>query len=191
MTERRERVDAARNRAAILRATEELLRDDTADRVPIEAIAARAGVGKGTVFHRFGNRAGLLRALIDQRVDELRTRVEEGPPPLGPGAPPRERLAAFLAATVGLAVRNIAVITAYEQAAPDRHAQPAYRFWHEHVRGLIAAARPDLDAELVAHILLGSLHADLVTHLIRRGESDRLVATLRQVTDALLPDDGS
>src|SRR5262245_35183506 len=100
MGERRERADAARHRAAILRATEDLLRDDTAARVPIEAIAARAGVGKGTVFHRFGNRAGLLRALIEQRVEELRDRVENGPPPLGPGAGPRERLAAFLAATV-------------------------------------------------------------------------------------------
>ena len=41
----RERADAARNRAAILRATEELLAERGAEHVSLDAVAAAAGVG--------------------------------------------------------------------------------------------------------------------------------------------------
>ena len=57
------RQDAARNRRAILLATEELLSRHRPDEVTIEQVAAAAGVGKGTVFHRFGSRLGLMVAL--------------------------------------------------------------------------------------------------------------------------------
>jgi hypothetical protein len=48
-------------------------------------------------------------------------------------------------------------------------------------------ARPDLDAELLGHLLLGSLHSDLVLHLLRRGETERLTATLHELITTLLP----
>ncbi|MEV4750234.1 hypothetical protein AB0K21_28045 [Streptosporangium sp. NPDC049248] len=41
--------------------------------------------------------------------------------------------------------------------ASGRRRPPVYRFWHGHTSALIAARRPDLDGELLAHILLGSL----------------------------------
>ncbi|HEX6526564.1 MAG TPA: hypothetical protein VF070_42090 [Streptosporangiaceae bacterium] len=34
---------------------------------------------------------------------------------------------------------------------------PVYAFWHSHISGLIAAERPDADADLIAHVLLGAL----------------------------------
>jgi AcrR family transcriptional regulator len=191
--ERRERADAARNRRAILDAAEELLRRHEPDQVSVERVAVAAGVGKGTVFHRFGSRAGLMRALMEERALALREAVTTGPPPLGPGAPPRERLAAFLEATVALASRAIGLITAHERAlATQKHPEgpretnPVYLFWHGHATSLIAEARPDLDAELVAHILLGTLHNEPVAQLIRRGESERLVACLRDLVTTLL-----
>src|SRR5438094_10655888 len=96
MIERRERADAARNRRAILRATEDLLARHGPEHVSIEQVAAAAGVGKGTVFHRFGSRAGLMRALAEERIRSFQDNCAAGPPPLGPGAQPRERLVAFL-----------------------------------------------------------------------------------------------
>ena len=39
----------------------------------MEQVAA-AGVGKGTVFHRFGNRNGLMYALMVQRARRWRKR---------------------------------------------------------------------------------------------------------------------
>ncbi|MBF6223470.1 helix-turn-helix transcriptional regulator, partial [Nocardia abscessus] len=94
----RERADAARNRRAILAATRALLAEHGAEGVTMERVAAVAGVGKGTIFHRFGSRAGLLQELMAEPALALREAVASGPPPLGPGAPPADRLVAFFAA---------------------------------------------------------------------------------------------
>src|SRR5947208_16920328 len=115
-----ERADAARNRRAILRATEELLEENDLSQVSMDRVAAAAGVGKGTVFHRFGTREGLMRALVESRVQALSSAVESGPPPLGPGAPPADRLVAFFAAVIELATKNVKVMAAFEQASTDR-----------------------------------------------------------------------
>jgi len=168
--------------AAILAAAEELLATDPES--SIEDIARTAGVSKGTVFHRFGSRAGLVRELIGKRAQEVLDAMAGGPPPLGPGAPAGERLVAFFDAVITLATRNIGLMAAYEQTE-DRQAGAMYQTWHQHVTALLTESRPDLDGELLAHILLGSLHSDLVLHLLRRGETERLRGTLHQLVSTL------
>ena len=83
----RERADAARNRRRILAAAERLFEQRGVAEVPMEAIAEEAGVGKGTLFRRFGDRAGLAWALIDERERGFQDAFIRGPAPLGPGAP--------------------------------------------------------------------------------------------------------
>ena len=61
-----ERGDAARNRALLLDAARRLIAERGADAVSMDDIAAAAGVGKGTVFRRFGSRAGLMMVLLDE-----------------------------------------------------------------------------------------------------------------------------
>jgi AcrR family transcriptional regulator len=184
-----ERADAARNRRAIMAATEELLARYEPSQVSIERIAAAAGVGKATVFHRFGSRAELMHTLALERAEALRAAVLEGPPPLGPGAPARERLLAFVDAMVELASRTIGLLTAAEQATiaggVPRHENPVHVFWHGHVATLLAAANPGIDAELQAHVLLGTLHDSLVIRLLRDGDAERVAATLRDLVTAL------
>ncbi|NED22229.1 helix-turn-helix transcriptional regulator, partial [Streptomyces sp. SID9913] len=92
------RADAARNRARLLEAAARLVAERGADGLTMEAVAVAANVGKGTVFRRFGDRTGLLSALLDHSERKLQTAFLTGPPPLGPGAPPAERLRAFGAA---------------------------------------------------------------------------------------------
>jgi len=94
--QRRERADAAANRVRILEATRLVLVERGAEGITIDAVAARAGVGKGTVFRRFGDRSGLFQALLDEQLRVFQDAFMFGAPPLGPGAPPKERLAAFL-----------------------------------------------------------------------------------------------
>jgi AcrR family transcriptional regulator len=198
---RRERADAARNRRAILDATEQLLAAHRPQDISMEQVAAAAGVGKGTVFHRFGNRTGLMYALMVERAQAVEEAVTTGPPPLGPGAPDRDRLLAFLDAIVEVVGRNKSLLAelAYSAAAeppPDkavargRDGHPVYRFWHGHISALIAAQRPgadaDADAEMIAHILLGSLHSEPVLNQLTAEGPARLSAAIRALADAVL-----
>ena len=91
--ERRERADAAHNRRRVLAAAEELFASRGARAVTMEDIARAAGVGKGTLYRRFPDRASIAVALLDDHERALQERLLRGPPPLGPGAPPAERLA--------------------------------------------------------------------------------------------------
>jgi hypothetical protein len=61
-----ERGDAARNRALLVDAARRLIAARGPDTVTMDEIAAAAGVGKGTLFRRFGSRAGLMIVLLDE-----------------------------------------------------------------------------------------------------------------------------
>jgi RimJ/RimL family protein N-acetyltransferase/AcrR family transcriptional regulator len=188
---RPERADAVRNRLAIMAATEDLLTRYEPAQVSIERIAAAAGVGKATVFHRFGSRAELMQAVAHSRVESLRIAVTDGPPPLGPGAPARERLMAFLNALIEHASRSIGLLTAQEHAALtskiSRDENPIYLFWHGHIAALLSeAGGPALDADLQAHVILGSLHDATIARMLRDGQAERVAASLRQLAGALI-----
>ncbi|BCJ46876.1 TetR family transcriptional regulator [Actinoplanes ianthinogenes] len=190
------RADAARNRTALLRAVEELLTHHHPAQISMEQVAIAAGVGKGTVFHRFGSRDGLMRALVQERAHDLNVTVDQGPPPLGPGAPPRTRLLAFLSAVVDLVARNKGLLAALGPAAgpidqEPREAHPVYRRWHGHVAELAGQERPDLDADLLAHVLLAPLHSEPILDQLAREGGDRLTSTLHQLVTALLPAEAS
>lgn len=90
-----ERADAARNRLHLLTTAREMLAEQGQDRLTMDGLAERAGLGKGTVFRRFGSRAGIFQALLDDDERSFQQQVLAGPPPLGPGAPPLDRLIAF------------------------------------------------------------------------------------------------
>ncbi|WP_396446388.1 TetR/AcrR family transcriptional regulator [Actinomadura sp.] len=183
------RADAVRNRRAILRATEELLALHGPEHVSLDAVAAAAGVGKGTIFRRFGSRTGLFRELLAERAARIGEAIEGGPPPLGPGAPPRTRLVAFLDELATLAARNIALIAAHEQACADgKYDDPTYRRWHDHLTELLGELRPDADTEFLAHVLLGSFDGDLVRRITAHGGVTRLRAVVHDLATALVPE---
>ncbi|HEY8676010.1 MAG TPA: helix-turn-helix domain-containing protein [Candidatus Dormibacteraeota bacterium] len=64
---RRRRVDAQRNRRAILKAAEIVFRTQGAD-APIDEIARRAGVGVGTVYRNYPTKAAVIQAIIEARI---------------------------------------------------------------------------------------------------------------------------
>ena len=188
--QRAERSDAARNRNAVLRAAERLLAEGGGDRLSLDQVAAEAGVGKGTVYRGFGSRAGLLRALLEERSRGLREAVSSGPPPLGPGAPPRERLLAFLDALGSIAEDNAVLLAAHEQAcADDKFSDPSYLFWHRHLSTLLAETSPDLDTDLTAHALLAAFDGDLIRHTGRPGDPRRFTRAIQRMVTALLGPD--
>jgi AcrR family transcriptional regulator len=164
--ERRERADAARNRERVLRAARELFAERGVDVVTMEEIARRAGVAKGTVFHRFGDRSGLALALLDEHERAIQDAIVHGEPPLGPGAPPLERLLALLDALLDLSERHGDLLYAAEiNKAGARYATGAYGAWHRHVAVLLGELGVEGDPDVLAHAVLAPLGAELQRHL--------------------------
>ncbi|GHI63893.1 TetR family transcriptional regulator [Streptomyces asoensis] len=162
------RADAARNRARLLDAAARLIAEHGAAGVTMEAVAAAANVGKGTVFRRFGDRTGLLTALLDHSERNFQAAFLTGPAPLGPGAEPVERLRAFGVAMLRRAVDELDLQLAAEPGPDRRYSVPPRRVHHSHVALLLREALPDADAELLAHTLMGYLSPVLVHHLTRQ-----------------------
>ena len=155
-----ERADAARNRARVLAAADALFREHGVAAVSMDQIAVAAGVGKGTLFRRFGDKAGLAVALLDAQERVLQASILSGPPPVGPGAEPAARLVAFLDAYADFLDDNLDLVHMSETARPGaRYSIGAYRLWHRHVAYLLGEAGTT-DADYLAHALLAPLAAD-------------------------------
>jgi AcrR family transcriptional regulator len=170
---RAERADAARNRRRILAAAERLFSENGVACTSMDAIAVEAGVGKGTLFRRFGDRATLALAVLDESERALQDSILSGPPPLGPGSDPAERLVAFGAAMLDRLelhadlLFEAEVVSGGAWLASEPHA--VHRL---HIRALVARARPECDADYVADTLLGGLQAQVFVFQRRSREMD-------------------
>ncbi|WP_128434972.1 TetR/AcrR family transcriptional regulator [Streptomyces cyaneus] len=162
------RADAARNRARLLEAAARLIAEHGAAGVTMEAVAAEAGVGKGTVFRRFGDRTGLLTALLDHSAKKLQADFLGGPPPLGPGAPPVERLRAFGIAVLYRSAEQLDLQLAAQPEPTRRYSHPSARALHTHVTMLLRQTLPDADCDLLAQTLMAYLDPALINHLTRQ-----------------------
>jgi AcrR family transcriptional regulator len=159
-----ERADAARNRERILASAAELFSTRGPGCVSMDDVADHAGVGKGTVFRRFGSRAALAQALLSERERAFQEHFIRGAPPLGPGAPPRERLIAFGEGLLEHLQRHGELIAAAEVGGARLISAP-YAAYRQHVTLLLREADSSCDAELLAEMLLAALSAELFIHL--------------------------
>jgi AcrR family transcriptional regulator len=166
-----ERGDAARNRTLLLDAARRLIAERGADAVTTDDIAAAAGVGKGTLFRRFGSRAGMMMVLLDEDEKAQQQAFMFGPPPLGPGAPPLHRLLAY-------GRERLQFVHAHRALLSESNRDPLMRFnepmmlHHRHIRVLLedAGTTGDLDAQAFA--LHALLDADYVQfQLIERDQT--------------------
>lgn len=160
-----ERRDAARNREALLLAAARLVDACGIDAVTMDAVAHEAGVGKGTVFRRFESRAGLMAALLDRTETEWQGAVMSGPPPLGPGADPWERLMAFGRSRLDTVLTLADLIRAAGRSGNRSYA--AYSFAVMHVRYLLDELGVTGDLPLLAVALLAPLEAPILDQQVR------------------------
>ncbi|WAZ25730.1 TetR/AcrR family transcriptional regulator [Streptomyces cinnabarinus] len=151
------RADAARNRARLLEAAARLVAQHGAAGVTMEAVAAAAQVGKGTVFRRFGDRTGLLTALLDHSEKNFQAAVITGPAPLGPGAPPLDRLKEFGVALLRRSADELELQLAADPGPERRYSNAPRRFLRGHVLILLREIVPDADCELLALTLMAYL----------------------------------
>ncbi|WKG05490.1 TetR/AcrR family transcriptional regulator [Mycolicibacterium sp. HK-90] len=163
-----ERGDAARNRALILDAARRLIAERGPDAVSTDDIAAAAGVGKGTVFRRFGSRAALMMVLLDEDETAEQNAFMFGPPPLGPGAPPLERLLAYGADRLRFVHCHQALMSDAIRDPELRYSGP-FTLHRTHVRMLLESAGTTGNLDAQADALIALLDPDYVAHQIAAG----------------------
>ncbi len=183
-----ERADALRNRERILASAARLFGERGADCVSMDDVADAAGVGKGTVFRRFGSRAALAQAVLSDQERDFQEQIIRGDPPLGPGAPPRERLIAFGEGVLDQLDRH-ALLVAAAEVGGARFLSAPYGVYRLHVTLLLREADPGCDAELLAEMLLAALGADLYMYLrhARSLSLERLKSSWRELIGRVLP----
>ncbi|HEY4279679.1 MAG TPA: TetR/AcrR family transcriptional regulator [Conexibacter sp.] len=161
-----ERADAARNRRRVLAAARRLFERDGAGCTSMDAIASEAGVGKGTLFRRFGDRASLIGAVLNEPEQELQEKMIRGAPPLGPGAPAVERAVAFGRSRLDWLEAQADLLAAHAEAmrGGPYTQSPVWAFHHMHLTVLVREGAPGLDPDLTADTLLGSLDPQLFLH---------------------------
>ena len=161
-----ERADAARNRLHLLATAREMLAERGADQLTMDGLAVRAGLGKGTVFRRFGTRAGIFQALLDDAERTFQEQVLSGPPPLGPGAPPLDRLIAYGQARIGFLTENREIARATldgSQPAPAGSRTPLSQLHIRVLLGQMELGAADLD--ILAVQLAAALDGPLLLYL--------------------------
>jgi AcrR family transcriptional regulator len=170
-----ERADAARNREKVLAAAERLIAERGASCVSMDDVATAAGVGKGTVFRRFGDRAGLAQAILGERERRFQEDFIRGPAPLGPGASPQERLIAFGTRLLDH-YAQVGELIAMAEEGQGRYRSGPFVFYRMHVAMLVREADPECDAEYVADAMLATLSAKHLQYLrrVRELSDDRI-----------------
>lgn len=179
-----ERSDAARNRERLLLAARELIEQGGAAALTMDRLAEHAGVGKGTVFRRFGSRAGLMLTLLNDSEAAFQARFLFGPPPMGPGAAPLERLITFGTERIAYVVEFGDLVLAAGHASRGRFEVPAVALWNQHVEMLLREAGVQSpEPWLMAGSLTATLDPERLLHLIRdHGVTrDRLAVSWRDL----------
>jgi AcrR family transcriptional regulator len=177
------RVDKARNREAVLAAAAHLFDEATdPDDVSMDAVAAAAHVGKGTIFRGFGDRRGLLRALYDERTaHELGAPAAEGTP--------AEAALDLLTRTWRFKQRNRMLALALErEGSGSPFHNDGYGRLHAQLATLVTQARGHADAEFLAHALIAAVRSDLIEHLRTQPAVDP-EAGLSALVRSVLPTD--
>lgn len=93
------RADALRNRARIIDAARELIREKGLDATSMDEVAKRAGVGPGTLYRHFATKDALYDAAIQAWAETVNARADEA---LASSTDDRERLLNWLRTYVSL-----------------------------------------------------------------------------------------
>ncbi|HEX6341923.1 helix-turn-helix domain-containing protein [Umezawaea sp.] len=161
-----ERADAARNREAILAAAMRLIREQGIDAVCMDDVAAAAGVGKGTVFRRFGDREGLVEALALQAGEGWR---DFATGVLADGSTSAaERVVLLASSLFEHVVETLPLVRAFERVTSKRGCDSGFEPIRDGLVELMAQVDPGCDAEFRAEALLANLRAEHVHHLVER-----------------------
>ena len=172
------RADARRNVDALLRAAMTVFAESGVD-APMRTIAAKAGVGVGTLYRHFPQRSDLIKAIIQREVDAC----VEAAATLGTTQPPGDALAAWVQRLVDFVATKRGLGPALHSGDAAYQSLPNYVLGQltPSLRGLLDAAaaageiRADVDAR---ELLLAVLRLAAPASDGEAAEARRMVALL-------------
>jgi AcrR family transcriptional regulator len=186
-----ERRDAAENRKRVLDAARALFAERGVDAASMHDVAQAAGIGQGTLYRRFPNKATLCEALLAHNLWQFHDAVvarldqDEGPV-LG-------QLRWFVDALLAFVEGNGPLVRAMGDSAcgatPEDHYQHPWTLWQRGVMAALlerAAARGEIaptDVEATADVVLAACDPPLYLHQRQqRGYSrERIVGNLMRL----------
>jgi AcrR family transcriptional regulator len=180
------RADALRNRELLLETAQRLFKEQGLEAVTMTAIAEAAGVGKGTLYRHFNNKAELAHAMLDQDMQDLQARLFRRLENQGDAV---EDLRWFLVQIAHFVERNSALLctVAGERGQTLLHA-PAHLWWRQTIRGLLLRTGCAPDPDYAADVLYVMLDAQTIyfqkAHL--GYDLPRILAGLDHTLSALL-----
>jgi AcrR family transcriptional regulator len=162
-------------------------------------VATRAGVAEGTIFHRFKSKEELFRAAMQFDPDEALAFVERLPGLAGTGEL-RAVLARFAEqflelGRIAVPVMMLSWSNPESQLCSERTSERSERF-RRVIRAITAffeaemavGRLPQRNAEVLARLLLGSLHHFCVSEHVAPGVVGMSAADFaREIVDVLLP----
>lgn len=153
---RAKRADARRNEKTLLDAAAATFVASGVD-APVREIAAKAGVGMGTIYRHFPTRADIIVAVYRHQVDAC---ADAGPALLADSTSPHTALARWLDMFVDF------LVTKHGLAAALRNDQTGFETLHAYfVERLVPVCAELLDAAIAA----GEIRADIGAYELMRG----------------------
>ncbi len=168
---RSERKDAAANRLLILRTAETLFAERGVANVCMADIAQAAGVGKGTLYRRYANKAELCLGLMDEQMASFQNQMlAEFRSMSANNVPKMAQLEFFIDALVHFTDAHSPLLTEVQSEGlfqAGRSTEMPHFWQYMTVNGLFQAAIADgeipegLDTEYLADAILAPLMADI------------------------------
>lgn len=178
MAARPVRADAQRNLGALLDAAVAVFTTSGVD-APVREIAARAGVGVGTLYRHFPQRADLVGAVFRREVDAC----ADAAPKLAAEYPPGEALARWMQRYAAFIATKRGLASALHSGDPSYSCLPDY-----FQARLVPALQGLLDAAIAAGEIRADAEADELLNAAARlgmqaredrpGHAERMVALL-------------
>jgi len=156
MTARSQRADARRNQATLLDAAAAVFVASGVE-APVRDIAAKAGVGMGTIYRHFPTRADLIVAVYRHQVDAC---ADAGPALLGSGPTPYAALGHWIDLFVDF------LVTKHGLAAVLRSDNAGFETLHTYFLDRLVPVCADL---LAAAAEAGEIRADVTAYELMRG----------------------
>ncbi|QRP50970.1 TetR/AcrR family transcriptional regulator [Amycolatopsis sp. FDAARGOS 1241] len=156
MKPRRQRADAQRNVEALLEAAREVFDTSGVD-APAKEITDRAGVGVGTLYRHFPQRADLVKAVVQTGIDA----VADAGPRLAAAHEPDEALSRWIDRFTELLGTKRGLASALHSGHPAFEGLPGY--FHQRLGPTLTAL---LDAAATAGAIRGDVPAEDLLYAI-------------------------